>query len=103
MISSGRSHKIPYGVLFGGDRYIMFTICPVPGTDQYGLICSDILNLFDQDLPFMLIMVFCLLGACYGPQGPILLGLPTDITIPHVPIHAPLGRTRQGACYGPLL
>jgi hypothetical protein len=86
---------MPYGILFGGDRYLIFTICRIPNSERYGLVCSDVLNLFDENIPFMSIMVFCLLGASYGPQGPILLDLPSTVRIPHPPTHPSFGRTRQ--------
>lgn len=82
--------KIPYAVLFGGDHYMLFTLCPIPGTKLHGLICSDILSTLNSTLPFMPIMVFCLLRA--GNVKP-----PQHLEIPAIDVRTPLSRTRLAA------
>src|SRR5271170_366725 len=82
--------KIPYALLFGGDSYILFSLCPIPGLPLHGLLCSDILHLLDPTTPFMPLIVFCLLRA-----GGTITEPPPDIHLPMVKLVSPLGRTRQ--------
>jgi hypothetical protein len=82
--------KIPYAILFGGNRYMIFTLCPVPGNNLHGLVCSDILDTLNPTIPFMSVVVFCLLK---GRTGGIELK-PLATYIPAVVVRHPFGRTR---------
>ena|ERR1700690_133443 len=89
-----RPHKIPYAILFGGDHYMIFTLCPVPNTNLCGLICSNILATLDQRIGFMPLVVFCLLN---GRAGGIKIPPSPSLKIPQLRANHPLGRTRSAA------
>jgi hypothetical protein len=81
--------KIPFAVLFGGDHYMLFSLCPMPKTALHGLICSSVFSILDNDIHFMSLLVFCLLGS-----GAVVLPV-EHIDIPTIKVMEPLGRTRQ--------
>ena len=80
---------------FCGDHYMILAVCPVPKSPLHGLICSNILKTIDSTIPFMLIVVFCLLNGTARSGGGIKLKGLQDIIIPNMPIIPSLGRTRS--------
>jgi hypothetical protein len=85
-----RPNIIPYALLHGGDRYMLFTLCPCPGVPLYGLLCSDIIHILDRTTLFMPLIVFCLLGA-----GATIMDAPSNLPLPLIELIHPPGRTRQ--------
>jgi hypothetical protein len=82
--------RIPYAVLFGGDRYMLFTLYHIPETQLHGLLCSDIIHILDPTIPFMPLITYCLLRAGASPLCPR-----QPIQTPPVDATPLLGRTRQ--------
>ncbi|KAF5384079.1 hypothetical protein D9615_003428 [Tricholomella constricta] len=83
----GRANKVPYGVLFGGHRFILFSLfcnADTLGEVRYGLACSDIIDCTKISTPFIPLIIYTLLG---NANGPVQLCQPT-FTIPPVPTPA---------------
>lgn len=55
------TQSIPWGVLFGGDQYMIFHRVPPADGKQGGLICSPILETATNDPPFLSLLVFMML------------------------------------------
>jgi len=79
----GGSNLIPYGILFGGHKFMLFSLfrnAHTLGQVRYGLACSDIINCTDIATPLIPLIIFTLLGNTNDLQ----LYQPT-FTIPPIP------------------
>ena len=83
----GEENMIPYGILFGGHRFMLFSLFsnanPL-GEVRYGLACSGIIDCTDNATPLIPLIIYTLLGSADGPAP---LCLPT-FAIPPVPTPA---------------
>jgi hypothetical protein len=79
---SYRDGPIPYAILFGGDRFMLFSLFDNMGDDgekRFGLFCSDIIKTSCKRFPIIPLVIFMLLGK----DGPAPL-TPSQIPIPPV-------------------
>ena len=83
----GEENMIPYGILFGGHRFMLFSLfsnANPHGEVRYGLACSGIIDCTDNTTPLIPLIISTLLGSADGPAP---LCLPT-FAIPPVPTPA---------------
>ncbi|KIM49164.1 hypothetical protein M413DRAFT_60545 [Hebeloma cylindrosporum] len=74
------SGAIPYAILFGGDRFMVFSLFMDPntiGAPRYGLYCSDIVKVSNVSTPFIPLVTFMLLGR----DTPALLSSKSEIPV----------------------
>jgi hypothetical protein len=80
----GGGNLIPHGVLFGGHKFMLFSLfrnADTLGEVRYGLACSDIIDCTNPTTPFIPLMIYTLLD---NTGGPVQLRQPT-FTIPPIP------------------
>jgi len=80
----GGQSLIPYGILFGGHRFMLFSLfrnADTLGEVRYGLACSDIIDCTNTVTPLVPLVIYTLLG---NTDGPVQLHQHT-FTIPPVP------------------
>ena len=80
----GRPNLIPYGILLGGHRFMLFSLfrnADKLGEVRYGLACSDIIDCTNIATPLIPLIIYILLG---NTNGPVQLRQPT-FTIPPTP------------------
>ena len=80
----GRQNLIPYGILFGGPRFMLFALfrnADTLGEVRYGLACSDIIDCINAVTPLIPLIIYTLLG---NTNASVQLYQPT-FTIPPVP------------------
>jgi hypothetical protein len=73
----GGPNLIPYGILFGGHRFMLFSLfrnADTLGEVRYGLACSDIIDCTNIATPLIPLIIFTLLG---NTNGPVELCQPT--------------------------
>ncbi|SRR6266545_6037549 len=74
----GGQDLIPYGILFGGHRFMLFSLfrnANTLGEVRYGLACSDIIDcVTDTATPLIPLIIYTLLG---NTNGPVQLCQPT--------------------------
>ena len=61
----GNPNIIPYGILFGGHRFMLFSLfrnADTLGEIRYGLACSDIIDCTNVVTPLIPLIIFTLLG-----------------------------------------
>jgi hypothetical protein len=61
----GGKNLIPYGILFGGHRFMLFALfrnADTVGEVRYGLACSDIIDCTDVATPLIPLIIYTLLG-----------------------------------------
>lgn len=96
----GEENMIPYGILFGGHRFMLFSLfsnANALGEVRYGLACSDIIDCTDNATPLIPLVISTLLGSADGPAP---LCLPTfaapPVPIPAVQGHEPVTKSSCG-------
>ena len=80
----GGPNLIPYGILFGGHRFMLFSLfrnADTLGEVCYGLTCSDIIDCTNIVTPLIPLIIYTLLG---NANGPVQLCQPT-FAIPPIP------------------
>jgi len=80
----GGINPIPYGILFGGHSFMLFSLfrnADIVGEVRYGLSCSDIIDCTNITTPLIPLVIYTLLGT----NDPVQLYQPT-FAIPPVPI-----------------
>ena len=93
-------NPIPYGILFGGHRFMLFSLfrnLDTLGEVHYGLACSNIIDSTSAVMPLIPLVIYTLLGNTGGP-APLRR---TTFTIPPIltPViqqPAPVTRSQLG-------
>lgn len=65
-----RPNLIPYGILFGGHRFMLFSLfhnLDTLGEVRYGLACSNIIDSTSTVMPLIPLVIYTLLGNTGGP------------------------------------
>jgi hypothetical protein len=74
---------IPYGILFGGHKFMLFSLfrnVDTLGDFRYGLACSHIIDSISVTTPLIPLVIYTLLG---NTNGPVQLR-PTVFSVPPV-------------------
>src|SRR5260221_10550907 len=93
----GQPNLTPYGILFGGHKFMLFSLfrnADTIGEVRYGLACSNIIDCTNVATPLIPLIIYTLLG---NIDDPVQLYQPT-FAIPPIPtpvILAPTPVTRR--------
>jgi len=59
---TGGQNPIPYGILFRGDKFILFRNANTLGEVRYGLTCSSIIDNTSTATPLIPLIIYTLMG-----------------------------------------
>jgi hypothetical protein len=93
----GGPNLIPYGILFGGHKYMLFSLfrnADTLGEVRYGLACSNNIDSTSPTTPLIPFVIYTLLG---NTNGPVPLHQ-TTFAIP--PVLTPVIRKTQNRSHG---